>query len=107
MCLEFIQSTVEMACLQHNVWVLNWTTERLGARKASGGLLTHSLAVDAGWWLKPYLVLSARTPTYGLFMWLLGFLTVQWLGSKGKKHPSREDGGGKEPCSLDTFYNLA
>ena len=103
MCLEFIQSTVETACLLHNVWVLSWTTERLGAGRASGGLLTHCLAVDAGWWLKPYLVLSARTPTYGLFMWLLGFLSAQWLGSKGK-HPSHERmGEGKNHAAWILF----
>lgn len=56
-------------------------------------------------WTPPYLVLSARTPTYGVFKWLFGFSTALWLGSKGK-HPSQERiGAGENQAAAGNFLS--
>lgn len=55
-----------------------------------GIVIIWRLAHSCVWWLvRPLLGQTARTPTCGLSMWLLGFLTRWWLVSKDE-HPKRE-----------------
>lgn len=85
------------------IWASSGQTERLGKRNSSGleaNLLTCPM-VDAGCPLGPQLELSAKTPTCGLFKWLLEFphSMVSWF----QEEPSHREPG----CSRTAFNNLA
>ena len=92
-------------CLLYSVWILSWKTQA-GSRKHLEAF-AHYLPVDADGWLIPYLVLSARIPTYGLFKLLLDVITALWLASKGE-HPSQErmGEGGREPGGNWTLFMM-
>lgn len=89
--------------LFHGVQASSGQTERLGKLNSSGleaNLLTCPM-VDVGCPLGPQLELSAKTPTCGLFKWLLEFphSMVSWF----QEEPSH----GEPECSCTAFNNLA
>lgn len=96
MNLQFGQGLVETACFS-STWCLPGLLKGRGG--GIGQLTSPSPSPQRLVSLCTSTVAVARTPTLGLFMWLLGCLTPWWLGSKSV--PTGLDG------SCITFCDLA